>query len=144
MKCCNRIYDLQGICLYFTSLIPLGWNLVCWDWECLLSSSKNPWSSNLFQAFLRNVFYRNSYLAMLYHRKWNTGACNSLKCLYWTWHEKCKPFLFVLFDQIFLGKWVRVCISVLIWVSTECQELLNSYNNFLFGFGYLHCFSFSF
>lgn len=37
---------------------------------------------------------------------------------------------------------MHVCISVLIWVSAESQELLHSYNNFLFGFGYLHSFSF--
>lgn len=36
---------------------------------------------------------------------------------------------------------MHVCISVLIWVSAESHELLNSYNNFLFGFGYLHCFN---
>lgn len=56
MKCYYHIYDLQGICLYFTSLIPMGWNLVCWDWECLLFQVRTPEVPIFFKYFLEMSF----------------------------------------------------------------------------------------
>lgn len=56
MKCCNHLWFSRN--LYLLRLIPVG---VTSRVETVktLSSSKNK-SSNLFQVFLRNVFYHNS------------------------------------------------------------------------------------
>lgn len=142
MKCCNHICDLQGICLYFTLLIPVGLTSQFVETVKTLSSSKNPKSSNLSQVFLRNVFYQNSYWPCFIIGNRIRVHVIATSVYIELGMKNASPFLFVLFDQIFLGKWVHACISVLIWVSAESQELLNSSNSLLFSFGCLHCFSF--
>lgn len=60
MKCCDRVSDLQGICLYFTLFILVD------KTSCLLRLSRHflqertP-SFSVSEIFLRTVFYGTSY-----------------------------------------------------------------------------------